>query len=194
MSEAAHWQGGTALLAFVAHPSLIFHSPLPSYSGTTTRTPPCAVLMAAGRRREPDDDDLLFSAVNRIGKLISRPTPGFPTLSIGYPMALISVFLVIPLPTALLLSAFFAGYAYLGRQVTDDDESKLDFAALLAAAASAGLLSPVGLPNGNGEAIVNLVALLVLGVAISALIEASPSEDEKLLDEWDDKFDDDFKR
>lgn len=143
------------------------------------------------RRREPDDD-LLFSALNRIGKLISRPTPGFPTLSIGYPMALISVFFVIPLPTALLLSAFFAGYAYLGRQVTEEDEKKLDFAALLAAAASAGLLSPFGLSNGNGHGIVDLAAVLLLGVAVASLIEASPSKDEKLLDEWDDKFDDEF--
>jgi hypothetical protein len=184
MSEAAHWQGGT-MLAFVAHQSLMLHSP--SYS--VTRTLP--VLMAG--RREPDDD-LLYSAVNRVGKLISQPTPGFPTLSIGYPLALVSASLVIPLPTALLLSAFFAGYAYLGRQVAEEDESKLDFAAYLAAVASAGLLSPFGLSNGNGEGIVGLVALLVLGVAISTLIEASPSDDDKILDKWDDKFDDEFKR
>jgi threonine/homoserine efflux transporter RhtA len=184
MSEAAHWQGGTRL-AFVAHQSLMLHAQ--PYS--VTRAP--TVLMAG--RREPDDD-LLFSAVIWMGKFISRPTPGFPTLSIGYPLALVSVFLVIPLPTALLLSTFFAGYAYLGRQVTEEDESKLDFAAFLAATVSAGLLSPFGLSNGNGEGIVDFVALLVLGVAVSSLIAASPSEDEKLLDKWDDKFDDEFKR
>jgi hypothetical protein len=179
MSEvAAHWQGDTAL-AFVAH-KVLLRSPCVSTH---------QVLMAG--RREPDDN-LIFSAISRVGDVISRPTPGFPSLSIGYPLALVSAVAVVPLPTALLLSAFFAGYAYLGRQVTggEEDASKLDFAALTAAVASAGLLSPFGLWNGNGEGVVGLVALLGFGLAVSTLIEAAPSEDEKLFDEWDDKFDD----
>ena len=179
MSEvAAHWQGDTTL-AFVAH-QVLLRSPCAS-------TQP--VLIAG--RREPDDN-LIFSSISRVGDVISRPTPGFPSLSIGYPLALVSAVAVVPLPTALLLSAFFAGYAYLGRQVTggEEDASKLDFAALAAAVASAGLLSPFGLWNGNGEGVVGLVALLGFGLAVSTLIEAAPSEDEKLLDEWDDKFDD----
>ena len=182
MSEAAaHWHGDTTL-AFVAHKVLL----RPLCISTQQ-------LFMAGRR-EPDDN-LIFSAVNRVGDVISRPTPGFPSLSLGYPLALVSFAVIVPFPTALLLTAFFAGYAFLGRQVTkgEEDVSKLDFAALTAAVASAGLLSPFGLWNGSGEGVVGLVALLGLGLAISTLIEAAPSEDEKLLDEWDDKFDDETK-
>jgi len=142
-------------------------------------------------RREPDDD-VVFSSINKIGDVLSTPTPGFPSLLIVYPLALVSSAFLIPLPTALLLTAFFIGYSYLGKQVVGENDANIsNFAALILAVPSAGLLSPTGFGNVNGQGLALVVAILGLGLITATIVEALPSKDEKLLDEWDDKFDKD---
>ena len=184
MSAAAHLQCGTSL-AFVAHQGL-----LRPHSSDAARIP---VRMAS--RREPDDDDVLLTFFDKIGNVLSTPTPGVPSaLPIVYPLALVAATFLLPLPTALLLSAFFVGYLILGKQVVEeDDESKVDFAAFLAAIPSSVLLSPSGFGSVNGQALALVAAISGLGLIAATVIEAAPSEDEKLMDKWDDKFDKDFR-
>lgn len=149
-------------------------------------------IMGSSGRSEPDgdeDDDLIESGVNRLSTFLSQPTPGLASLKLGFPLVLASSTLLVPLPTVLLLCIFFVGFAYLGRQVIDDIDDKVDFAALGAAIASAGLLSPFGFWRDNQDALQLVAALGLIGVSVAILVEAAPSKEEKLLDEWDDKFD-----
>jgi hypothetical protein len=170
-----------ASLAFVAHQALIPQKTAP-------------LLFMASRREPDDDDDVVFSSIEKIGNTLSRPTPGLPSLPIAYPLALASSFLLIPLPTALLLTAFFVGYSFLAQQVLDKGENnKMDFAVLLAAIASAGLVSPSGFANANGQGLAQVVAVVGLGLIVATVTEALPSDDERSLDEWDDRFDNENK-
>jgi hypothetical protein len=183
MSAAAQWQCG-ASLAFVAHQALLRSRHPTSITSSLVMLP---------SRREPEDD-VVLTFVDKIGNALSTPTPGFSSLPIVYPLILTSAAILLPLPTSLLLTAFFTGYSFLGKQVVgEDDESELDFAALLAAIPSAVLLSPSGFGNFNGQALALVLAVLGLGLTAATLIEAAPTEDEKLLDKWDDKFDKDFR-
>lgn len=182
MSEVLARNCGVSL-AFVAHQAL-----------TPQKASPPLVFMASRREPDDDDDDVVFSLIDKLGNALSTPTPGLPSLPIAYPLALASSFVLIPLPMALLLTAFFVGYSFLAQQVlVKGENNKMDFALLLAAIASAGLVSPSGFANADGQGLALVVAVVGLGLIVAAVTEALPSDDERSLDEWDDRFDNENK-
>lgn len=194
MSDMAHWKCG-ASVAFVAHHQALMLGAAhhPSTRAAAFHTP--SVILAS--RREPDDDDVVFSTFDKVGKALSTPTPGVSSLPIVYPLAFVSAGFILPPATALFLTAFFVGYSFLAKQVVvgdDDDSSMVNFAAFLAAIPSAGLLSPSGFQSVNAaQGLAVVVAVLTLGILAATIAEALPTKDEKLLDEWDDKFDKDYR-
>ena len=107
------------------------------------------------RRRQNQGDDLLDETVDR-GSFFSRPTPGIPSLSIGFPAALLASALFLPLSAFGLTAGLFTTFAYgtrsfvnLGEDDDEDDDDipfslqdRLDFVAIIAAFLSAGILAP----------------------------------------------------
>lgn len=184
MCDMAHWQCGTSL-AFV-----VTHQALTARVASCHHNPTCL----HHSRQEPDDD-FLSSTVDKVGALLSKPTPGFPSLPVVYPVALVSAAIILPPITAILLTAFFVGFSYLGKEIVQDNENVgvMNFVALVAAIPAAALLSPSGFQNQNTPGISILVGVAILGLVLATVSEALPTKDEKLLDEWDDKFDKDFK-
>ena len=192
----AHWQCGTSL-AFVTHQALTrvashHHQHDPCSKSPLHATSRYSTLLHS--RREPDDD-FLSTTVDKVGALLSKPTPGFPSLPIVYPVALVSAAIILPPITAILLTLFFVGYSYLANEIVQDKEEGgiISFAALVAAIPSAGLLSPSGFQNVNTQGISILIGVAIVGLVLATVSEALPTKDEKLLDEWDDKFDKDYK-
>jgi len=127
--------------------------------------------------------------------------PNTKPISIVYPLALSTLSFILPLPTTLLLDIGFAIFLYLGRSLAvadqEDDESDAyqgkktsllmsDFAALGAAVAFAGLLSPQGLGNGSivsggGLVAVGATSLLAgLSAVLSAITSSPLSENGKI--------------
>ena len=111
--------------------------------------------LLARRRRQNQEDDLEDETVD-LGSFFSRPTPGIPSLSLGFPAALLASALFLPLSTFGLTAGLFTTFAYGTRSFVinledDDDEDddipfslqdRLDFVAIIAAFLSAGILAP----------------------------------------------------
>ena len=156
------------------------------------------------RRLEQDDDEqegvvVLQQLTDRVSGLLSRPTPGFSSgLPIGYPLALATAAVLLPLPTSLLLGVSFVGYYSLASQLVDqddnnndDDRPPIDLAALGGAVATAGLLSPSGLAvEGGLEHVLGAAAVAVAGstIALAVRQEDDTRAEEELLRDWDNQF------
>ena len=112
-------------------------------------------LLARRRRRQNQDDDLEDETVD-LRSFFSRPTPGIPSLSLGFPATLLASALFLPLSTFGLTAGLFTAFAYgtrsfvnLGEDDDEDDDDipfslqdRLDFVAIIAAFLSAGILAP----------------------------------------------------
>eukprot|EP00978_Attheya_sp_CCMP212_P006663 scaffold15475_cov47-Attheya_sp.AAC.1 len=159
-------------------------------------------LQARGRKNHnPDHDDgEPFWDAFLNGLTVPVPIPFLrdqPGLALGYPLALVGSYAIVPPSTSIFLTLFFVGFLVLGRVVVtqsqedDDDDDDDDFigtdlAAFLGALASAGLLSPSGLTsvenNGSSVSSVGMVALVLgLTVIISGIGQfAEENENERL--------------
>lgn len=163
------------------------------------------------RRRDDDQGDdnrnggandelSVFRMVDGVRDLASRPF--LPSMSVGYPLALLLVFAAVPVTQALLTIAFFAVYVVLGRQFMlngdgdgepdddrdaekeeDDEASKINLFALPGAILSASLL---GNPFSNSVASTVAspvasplsVAVVLAGVLVVALVSVRSSGDQ----------------
>jgi len=150
-------------------------------------------LHARGNHNHDDGDTFWDAFLN--GLTVPVPIPFLldqPGLALGYPLALVGSYAILPPSTSIFLTAFFVGFLVLGRVVVtqsqdnddhenedddeDDDEDEDDFigtdvAAFLGALASAGLLSPSGLTSveNNGSLFSSAgIAALVLGLFVIA--------------------------
>ena len=162
------------------------------------RSQPQTIFLSSGRRRRDNQESDTFT---KLLQPLTHPSPFLPSLPLGYPIALLTMSIILPLQTAILLNAAFVGFFILGQQVSsgDDDSPPMNLLALFAAVGSAGLLSPAGLePTGNQLASATIVAT-VLALAGASLfvdddepIHDDEDEDSSLdwsaIQEWDDKL------
>lgn len=149
-----------------------------------------------------DDTNPVLTAIDAALELLSRPTPGFPDLVVGVPLALVVVALTASLLQGLVTAALFIGLATLGRQVivdrdeteegTDDaaDSLKIDLFALSAAV----LVGAILVPSSSGL-IEWVPAITGLGLAVGAVLaltkpslDEDRSTDDRLMDLWDQEF------
>lgn len=161
------------------------------------------------KRSEDDDNDDEYNDSDIIDTILefiegtSIPLlPNTKPISIVYPLTLSALSLILPLSTTLFLDFGFALFLYLGRslavadnvtEISGDHPSPpkmslllSDFAALGAALAFAGLLSPQGLgnasitPGGGGGSLVAIGATSLLAglSAVLSAITVSTSEGE----------------
>lgn len=158
------------------------------------------------RQLKRNDDDTKDNYYNKdildeiFGFIKGTSVPLLPNtkpISIIYPLALSTLSFILPLSTTLLLDVGFALFLYLGRSLAvadqDDDDNDTyqgensslfmsDFAALGAAVAFAGLLSPQGFGNGSiisggGLVAVGATSLLAgFSAVLSAITSSTVSE------------------
>ena len=173
-----------AIAAFVA----------PLHRNMNVRISSAVTLHQQRQPNEENDKNILISVVDRVTKILSQPTAF--SLPLGYPVTLVASFFLLPFPAALLLSGFFGGFSYLGRQLLDDEDvGAVNLASLLASIASAGLVAPFDLQDSDSISVV-----LVLGLAGALLTSAVRGEqedaqeleeqlfEEQRLQDWDEQL------
>ena len=167
-------------------------------------------------RREVSDDDLL-DAFEPAFRIISKPII-FPW-PLAYSLFLIVAAACVSPVTSVILGGSFVGFSIMGRSILSDDDGMekasveksdqyalSDLLALGGAIVTAGLLSPLGFEvGGKGElfsALVGSVAIIIAGIAVTAVAPSSwlegwnikqeedgAIEEQDLLDLWDDRLD-----
>jgi hypothetical protein len=151
-----------------------------------------------------EDENVVISIVDRFASILAKPTPGIPDLALGYPLTLLGAAAIVPATTSVLLAAFFGVFSFVGRRfVLDDldddgeeeeDRPNIDFLALGAAVASAGILSPGdNLDVGDFPPLGVLIAAVALGAVAMALpsdarLTAEESPDQSIMNLWDEQL------
>jgi hypothetical protein len=174
------------------------------------------------KNNEDEDVDVVITVVDRFASILAKPTPGIPDLALGYPLTLLGAAAILPTTTSVLLALFFGFFSYFGRRfIADDvddeeeegedrpnydfffeeeDRPKIDFLALGAAVASAGILSTGdNVDVGRFPTLGVLVAALALGaVAIALPSDAhgtrEESPDQSMMNLWDEQLEKENKK
>ena len=160
------------------------------HSFQPSRTRCCTHCCWAQQKKPEDfspDDNLLIATTEKIGDFLQQPTPGIPSLAIGFPVALLGWTVVTHNIAAVVL---FAVWAVLGRQLVDEDDSWMMDAISLGLAV---LCSQVLFPTDQSLDLGFLVGIFVFVLALAQVLSALPAmerttPEERLMDEWDDEF------
>lgn len=172
------------------------------HSSRQKRDPCASAFYYKSRRSDPEQDDdspVLVQAVDTIVSLASGPTPGVPSLALGFPMALLLVTWTQSWPTALVTTILFSLLAWFGRSVVlDEDDSPdsspsssfllLDGITFLVALIASNVFVP-SLGSSVDSGVIAGVSLAILAV-VQVLRDPIPkdSPQERLMDQWDDRF------
>ena len=161
------------------------------------------VVLSAQRRDDHDDDEpVLIEASNDFFHFLSRPI--FSNVRLGFPFALMVVWIISPAPVAALSTVLFGGLAWLGRALVVDentdastsmaDATAVDFSSLGLAVLASNVLVPTGEggPSFDLGVLIGVpVVLLAVGQVVMALKDTSDEKrtpQDRLLDIWDDEF------
>jgi len=178
--------------------------------------PSTALFLSKKLDDDDDDNPLLITIIDNISSVLSKPTPGFSDLALGYPLTLLLVAILVPPLQAVLTVILFAGFAFLSRQLTatdaEDDNpieavqangneeeeqesssGSMDLFALGAAVGAARLLVPEDTSNFSFDSVVAIGGLLLTGAilfwGLQDLNKDGPTVDQKLMYWWDQRLD-----
>lgn len=215
ISIALFWLAKGLTLVETTTSSALFvsHRPASTVLSTCARTkttPYSSSVLYQNRRKnefeppppEEEDSPVLVQAVENIAKVVSAPTPGVPTVALGFPVALLLVAVTQSFSTTITTVLLFCSLAWFGRSVALDEDKDnappspsssfvlLDGIAFLTALGAANLFVPSLGTNSN----IDLGVLVGVSVAVLAIAQVirdpipKDSPQERLMDQWDDQF------
>ncbi|CAB9511899.1 expressed unknown protein [Seminavis robusta] len=171
----------------------------------------------ASKKQSNDDKVLLFSLLDKVGKIATSPTPFLDNLPLGYPLAmllLVATNLLDPVSTVLFV-LLFGTFRFVGGTFQEDEEDDpsdsppIDLLAFVAALLSSLLLAPSDITtttiivdnttSGIGAVQIGGIIAAVTLVAGSTLLSSDDEEakippkvpksaEQERMDQWDDEF------
>jgi hypothetical protein len=156
-----------------------------------------------------EDPNILITMTDSILQVASTPTPGISNLPLGYPLALATTAIFLPVTTSLQLAITFAFFSILVRRIIledeDDDEEEdfpVNFVVAVGSVLTTGLLtvpsqaSAISSMNATvpivGIALILLTAIILQqapsGVEPAAQDDELPSIEKQRMDLWDSEL------